>query len=161
MVAAARKQQKTNELKLTHDDAAARGAGLWPEPDDSVDAVEIKDVLQFLESTERVHFVNELHRVMKKGARAQFAVPHWCTSRVYGDLACKMPPVTEAWLFHLNEKWRKENAPWGVQYTCDFDTTFGYGMHPLIVSRNEEYQRHALTFFKEAAQDLVATLVKR
>jgi hypothetical protein len=28
------------------------------------------------------------------------------------------------------------------------------------VSRNQEYQSHALTFWKEAAQDMIATLTK-
>jgi hypothetical protein len=46
-------------------------------------------------------------------------------------------------------------------YTCDFDATWGFGMHPEVASRNQEYQQFAMTFYTEAVQDVVVTLVKR
>jgi len=133
----------------------------WPWAKDSVDEINVINVVQFLEPDERIHFVNELHRVLKPGSKGQLTVPHWCSARAYGDLAFKQPPVSEAWLFHLNKEWREKNAPWGKGYKCDFDPSWGYGMHFSIVSRNEEYRQHALTYFKEAAQDLIATLTKK
>jgi hypothetical protein len=126
-----------------------------------VDSVEIVNLLQFLKPAERVHFVNELWRVLKPGGKAQIIAPQWASSRAYGDLAFEYPPIAEPWLFHLNAAWRKANAPWGTAYKCDFDATWGYGLHPLLVTRNQEYQQHAVTFWKEAAQDLVANLIKR
>ena len=127
----------------------------------SVDEVVIVNLIQFLKPAERINFVNELWRVMKKGAKCQIVAPHWCASRAWGDLAFEFPPVAEPWFSHLNKEWRAKNAPWGTRYKCDFDHTYGYGMHPLLINRNQEYQHDALQFHKEAAQDLIATLIKR
>ena len=126
-----------------------------------VSTMAIVNVLQLLTPDPRIHFVNEAHRVLKKGGKAQIVVPHWCSSRAFGDLAFQWPPVAEAWFPHLNAAWRKTQAPWSKKYSCDFDHTLGYGLHPGITSRNQEYQQHAVTFWKEAAQDMMVTLTKR
>lgn len=133
----------------------------WPWKNGSVHEVHCRHLLNYLTAAERVHFVNELHRVLKPGAKAQIVTPHWACNRAYGDLAQQWPPVAEEWLFHLNAEWRRDNAWWSTQYECDFDFTCGYGMHPHLVTRNFEYQQHAIVFWKEAAQDLVATLTRR
>lgn len=135
--------------------------GRWPWKSNSVDDVSVINLIQFLRPQERIHFANELHRVLKAGAKAQISTPHWCAARSYGDLSFQWPPVSESWAPHLNKDWRKANAPWNKAYTCDFEAGGGYGMHPQIVSRNQEYQQHAVAFFKEAAQDLIITLVKK
>jgi len=148
------------KIELDHKDIP-RLRKAWPWKSNSVDEVSIINLVQMLTPDERIRFVNELHRVMKPGAKAQLVAPHWCSARSYGDMAFQWPPVSEGWLYHLNAEWRKGNAPWGVKYKCDFDIGFGYGMHQMIVSRNQEYQQHAMMFFKEAAQDLIATMTKR
>ena len=133
----------------------------WPWKSGSVSEAQVVNVLQMLTPAERIHFANELYRVLKVGAKAQLVAPHWCSARAYGDLAFQWPPVSEGWLYHLNKDWRTANAPWAKDYTCDFDIVIGYRMHQLIVNRNQEYQQHAMMFFKEAAQDLIATVVKK
>lgn len=45
----------------------------WPWPDSSVDEVRAHDIFEHLSS--RIHTMNELHRVMKPGARATVEVP--------------------------------------------------------------------------------------
>ena len=133
----------------------------WPWKANSVDEVQAYYLLQFLTPQERVHFVHELHRVLKAGGKANVVTPFWCSSKAYGDATACFPPISEAWYFRLNKAWREQqnyDDPDG--YTCDFDHTLGYGMHQSIAVRNQEYQQHALTYWKEAAQDLCATLVK-
>jgi hypothetical protein len=148
-------------LDLTEKDLA-KVRKKWTQASNSVDEVGVINLVQFLTAKERIHFVNELHRVLKKGGTAQINAPHWCSARALGDLAFQWPPVSETWKYHLNAEWRKANAPWGKTYTCDFDVDGGgYGLHPAIISRNQEYQMHAVGFFKEAAQDLIITLTKR
>ena len=147
-------------LNLDHRNLA-QVRGKWTQKNGSVDEVNIINLLAFLKPKERIHFVNELWRVMKKGARATLNTPHWCSARSYGDLSFEWPPVAETWLNHLNKEWREKEAPWGKGYRCDFDVSGGYGLHPQIAARNTEYQMHAVSFWKEAAQDLIATLSKR
>jgi SAM-dependent methyltransferase len=133
----------------------------WPWKDDSVDEVHASHFIEHLDAKGRIHFVNELYRVLRKDAKATIIVPHWASNRAYGDLTHQWPPVSEMWFYYLDKNWRAQNAPHNDFYTCDFMCTWGYSMHPAIQSRNQEYQQHAMSFFKEACQDTVATMVKR
>ena len=133
----------------------------WPWEDGSVAEVNASHFLEHLTGMERVHFVNELHRVLAVGGKATIVVPHWASNRAYGDVTHQWPPVAEMWFYYLSRAWREVNAPHNDFYTCDFDATWGYSLHPSIQSRNLEYQTHAIGFWKEAAQDLIATLTKR
>ena len=143
----------------------------WPWGNDSVDEVHCSHVLEHLDHNQykphRVKFVNELYRIMKVGAKATIITPHWCSCRAYGDFTHADKPVSEFFFYYLNAEWRKANAPdndieWNPDgYRCHFDATWGYSLHPAIATRNQEYQGHAMGFFKEACQDTIATLVKK
>ena len=132
----------------------------WKWEDDSVDEVHASHFIEHLTAPERIHFVNELYRVLKPGAKATVITPHWASNRAYGDLTHQWPPVSEMWFYYLSREWRAANAPHNDFYTCDFACTWGYSLHTAIIPRNTEYQQHALAFWKEAAQDILATLVK-
>lgn len=133
----------------------------WPWKDESVEEAHCSHFVEHLTADERIHFVNELYRVLKKDAKCQLIVPSWSSSRAYGDLTHKWPPVSEFWFYYLDKGWREQNAPHNDGYKCDFLATWGYSMHPSIQPRNQEYQMHALAFWKEAAQDIICTLTKR
>ena len=137
------------------------GVDPLPFEDSSVDEARASHFVEHLTGEQRIQFVNELHRVLKPGAKAQIIVPHWASSRAYGDLTHQWPPVVEMWFYYLNAEWRSKNAPHNDGYTCDFDSTWGYALHPAVSTRNQEYQNYAVSFLKEAAQDLIATIVKR
>ena len=132
----------------------------WPWENESVEEVHSSHFVEHLTASERIHFVNELYRVLKNGAKATVIVPHWNSNRAYGDLTHQWPPVSEFWFYYLSKAWREQNAPHNDAYTCDFQATWGYSMHPDLVVRNQDYQQHALQFWKEAAQDIHATLTK-
>jgi len=137
------------------------GKEAWPWPDESIEEVHCSHFVEHLDVQERIHFVNELYRVMKPGATAQVITPHGFSGRAFGDLTHKWPPVHEFWFYYLDKAWREVNAPHNDFYTCDFSITWGNNLHPMIQTRNQEYQMHALTFFKEAAQDTVSTWKKK
>jgi len=152
--------KKSVELKFSHTDLAKLKRPLINAAG-SVDSVELANCLHYLTAKERVSLFNEIHRVLKKGGKCQVITPHWCSNAAYGDIAVQWPPVAEQFYFHLNAEWRKQNKPVMPGWKCDFDATWGYGMHPSIVSRNQEYQQNAVMFYKEAAQALIATITKR
>jgi hypothetical protein len=133
----------------------------WPWKDGSVEEAHASHFIEHLDATQRIHFVNELYRVLVPGAKCQIIVPSWSSCRAYGDLTHQWPPVSEFWFYYLSKDWRAQNAPHNDFYQCDFDVTWGYGLHQLLLSRNQEYQSHALQFWKEAAQDIVATFAKK
>jgi SAM-dependent methyltransferase len=134
----------------------------WPWADDSVDEIRASHFVEHLEPDERIHFANEAYRVLKKGGKVSIIVPHWSSTRAYGDLTHKWPPVCEFWLYYLNADWRKTNAPHNADYTCDFDgnPTFGYAPGPALTGRSYEYVQFALQHYRECAADMIATLSK-
>jgi hypothetical protein len=139
----------------------------WPWEDNSVEEVYSSHFVEHLTAQERVHFVNEMHRVMAKDAKATLITPHWASGRAYGDPTHQWPPVSEMWFYYLDPKWREQNAPHtDIKYNpagfnCHFDCTWGYGMHQMLTVRNAEFQQWAINFYKEAAQDLHATMICR
>ena len=130
----------------------------WPWADNSVDEIYCSHFIEHLTADARIHFANELYRVLKPGAPAQIIVPHWNSHRAYGDLTHQWPPVSEMWFFYLNKEWRAANAPHNDGYTCDFDATWGYSLRQDLLTRNEEYRQYAISNYKDAAQDIIATL---
>jgi hypothetical protein len=68
---------------------------------------------------------------------------------------------------YVSKAWRTEQAihtdvsvnPQG--YSCDFEGTWGYSLHQSLHSRNEEFRQFAVANYKEAAQDLCATLTRK
>lgn len=146
------------------------GVDRWPWEDGTVDAAHCSHVLEHLTNLngkfERVHFFNELARVLKKGASCTLILPHCFSVRYYGD-----PTHAEAFsefaFYYLDKAWRAQNAPHtDVQYNpkgynCDLECTWGYSLHPSLNVRNGEYQQHAQQFWLESRQDLHANIKKR
>lgn len=137
------------------------GKDHWPWEDNTVDEIWCSHFVEHLTAPERIHFVNEAYRVLKDGAKVTLITPCWSSNRAYGDLTHQWPPVSEMWFCYLNSDWRKVNAPHNQFYLCDFDHTYAYGLHPNLLNRNVEVQTFWLTHFKEAAQDIIATLIKK
>lgn len=142
------------------------GTDPWPWEDDSVDEAVASHFLEHLTQNERMHFMNELFRVLKPGGKATVITPHWASNRAYGDMTHQWPPVAEMFYYYLKQSWRDTQAPhtdikWNPDgFTCNFDATWGYSFGPDLGVRNQEYIQFALQNFKEAAQDLHATLIK-
>jgi Methyltransferase domain len=143
------------------------GRDRWPFADGSVDEAFTSHFVEHLDAVERVHFANELHRVLVPGGKCTLIVPHWSSSRAYGDPTHKWPPMGEMWFMYLNQKWRNENAPhtdikhWKQGFKCDLEATWGYGMNPVFGGRNVEFQQFAMNHYKEAVFDIHATLTKK
>lgn len=147
------------------------GRDRWPFDDGSVEEAHASHFLEHLtnlgDKWERVHFFNELHRVLKVGGKCLLIFPHWASNRYYGDPTHK-EPFSEMGFYYLSKEWRKTQAPHTDRehnkkggYACDFEATWGYSVRQDLLTRNAEYQQHALANFKEAAQDIIATLTKR
>lgn len=145
-------------------------SGRWPWEDSSVDEIHASHFLEHLTNLdgkfERVHFFNEAYRVLKPGAPMTLILPHWASNRFYGDPTHK-EPFSEFGFYYLSREWRKVNAPHTDadhapgMYACDFEATWGYSMHPELLKRNQDYQQFAMTYWKEAIQDMVATVKAR
>ncbi len=144
----------------------------WPWPDGTVEDVHASHFLEHLDAFQRVHFFNELFRVLVPGGKATIVTPHWGSGRAYGDPSHKWPPVSEFAFYYLSKAWRlgtasmPGNAPHTDAkylkngYACDFEATWGYSLHPTVQLRCQESQSFMVQHYREAAQDLIATLKK-
>ncbi|HNC23564.1 MAG TPA: hypothetical protein PLU52_05095 [Opitutaceae bacterium] len=135
--------------------------------DESVEAAHASHFLEHLTAPQRILFMNQVHRILKPKAQITIIVPHWAAARAYGDPTHQWPPVSEWFFLYLNREWRKVNAPHTDgeiapgMYLCDFDGGLNYNPHPELATRNPEFGQFAVSFYKEACQDIVATLTKR
>lgn len=139
----------------------------WQWDDNSVTEARASHFVEHLTSDERVHFVNELHRILIVGGKCQVITPHWSSNRAYGDPTHKWPPVSEMWFYYLNKEWRKKETPHcDIEFNpngfdCDFEATWGYTLRADIPVRNAEYQQFAIQNYKEVCLDIVAMLAKK
>jgi len=133
----------------------------WPWADASVGEVFCSHFVEHLEARERIHFANELHRVLVPGGRATLITPYWASTIAYGDLTHKWPPVTEAWYPYLNRAWREQAAPHNDEYTCDFDHTLEWALSNEFNDRPQPDREFAALHFKDAVSELTAKLVRR
>jgi methyltransferase family protein len=154
--------------KFDNVDVVADLKDKWPWKDDTVEEVHMSHVLEHFTGLERVHIMNELYRILQKGAKALIITPHWCSNRAYGDFTHQWPPVSEMYYYYLSKTWRADNAPdndsrWNPEgYNCDFEATWGYtGGHSLLNGRSQEAIQWMTSFYKEAVMDMQATLVKK
>ena len=138
------------------------GQEIWPYEDNSVDEVHCSHMIEHLTAPERIHFVNELYRVLKKGAKATIIAPHWASTRAYGDLTHQWPPVCEMWFNYLDKTWRTANAPHSTYNDeVDFEYVVGGSLHPALLTRHSERVQEAIAWYKEAFQDIHGTITKR
>jgi hypothetical protein len=142
-------------------------SGRWPWDDNAVDEAHMSHALEHFTGPQRVHIFNELYRVLKPGAVATIITPYWCSNRAYGDFTHAWPPVSEALYSYLSKPWRKELAPdndieWNpAGYSCDFESELRYQLHPQIDAGNQDAVNMAVTFYKEACQDMVVRIKAR
>jgi predicted SAM-dependent methyltransferase len=132
----------------------------WPWQDNTVEEVHSSHFVEHLTNVERIHFWNELGRVMKKGAQARIITPHWSNACAYGDPTHQWPPMSEWAVYYLNKVWRDGNAP-HVPITCDFDFVVGGSWDPWLETRNQETKMFAMSRYINSYRDLIITLTKR
>lgn len=126
---------------------------------ESVNEVHCSHFLEHLTQSERVHFFNELFRVMQFGAQANIIIPSWSSERAYGDPTHKWPPVVGFSFYYLCKSWRDANAP-HTGYTCDFDFQGGNNLaHPWQL-KNQEAQMFAQNHYLNVATDTFVTVTK-
>lgn len=141
--------------------------GPWPWEDNSVEEAHCSHFVEHLtnlnDKWERVRFFNELYRVMVPGGQCTLIIPHWASTRYYGDPTHK-EPFSEMGFFYLDPNWRKVNAPHADiehnpnGYSCYWNCTWGYNLRDDVKPRNPEFQQFAMSNYKDACQDIIATM---
>lgn len=132
----------------------------WPWADGSIEEAYSGHFVEHLNSLERIHFFNELGRVLKVGGTAQIVVPHWSNACAYGDPTHQWPPLSEWAAYYLNKAWREQNAP-HVLYSCDFDFVTGVRFDDRVAGWNDDRRVFGANHHINASRDLFLNLTKR
>ena len=133
----------------------------WPIESDSVEELHCSHFFEHIPAKLRRQFMEEIHRVLKVGGKANFITPYG--DRNLQDPTHEWPPVVPGSFLYYNQDWLKQNKLMHGDYvtTSNFDFTYGYNLHPNVSARNQEYQQYALQFYNNAATDLFVTLIKK
>lgn len=137
----------------------------WPIEDDSVDEARCAHFFEHLEPMQRITFMNELHRVLKKGAGCVFVTPRGYDRQVQ-DFTHKWPPVVESTYFYFDQEFYKFNKLehyvdlYGIK--CNFETRpVEATVTQEFSTRSDEQKMFAARHYTNAAVDLVVLMVKR
>jgi hypothetical protein len=133
----------------------------WPIDAESVEEARCMHFFEHLTGAERMIFMDELYRVMQRGAKVAIQVPYWSSARAIQDPTHQWPPVSETSFLYFNKGWRVDNKIDHYPIACDFDFTYGYALDPAWVTRHHEAQAFAVSHYLNAARDLVVTLTRR
>jgi len=137
----------------------------WPIEDESIDEARCAHFFEHLEPKERIAFMNELYRVLKKGAGCMFTTPRGFDRQVQ-DFTHKWPPVVESSFYYFDKKFYEVNRlehyieQHGIE--CDFEARpIEATVSPEFAQRTDEQKMFALRHYMNAAYDMIVLMVKR
>lgn len=132
----------------------------WPWENDSIEEAHCSHFLEHLTGKQRIHFFNELYRILIPEGKVTIIVPHWSSERAYGDPTHQWPPVVFFSFYYLNKQWRDQNAPHSG-FECNFEASGGNNIGQPWTSRHPEVQNFAQSHYINVALDLIVTLIKK
>lgn len=137
----------------------------WPFKSDSVDEVLVSHYLEHIpldtpKGDGLILFMNELHRILKPGAKATIITPYYTSMRCWQDPTHRRA-ISEATFLYYNAEWRKINKLDHYPITADFEFQYGYHVAVDWASRSEEARSFALRHYNNVVNDIQATLTKK
>jgi predicted SAM-dependent methyltransferase len=133
----------------------------WPWADGSVDEVHCAHFIEHLPRGVFVPFVDELHRILKPGAKATIVHPNLKSARAFQDPTHQDFIPAERWMY-VQQGWRAANGLDRPPYpTCDFDVEIGAAFAPEFAARSDEATMQAAVYQWDVALDLQVILTKR
>lgn len=130
----------------------------WPIEDDSVEEVWCSHYIEHVPNL--ILFMNEVHRIMKKGAQATFIAPYYTSMRAWQD-PTHVRAISEASYYYYNKNWRELNKLEHYGITADFEIkSWAHSWSAAWANRSQEAKNFALTHYNNVVDDLWAIIVK-
>jgi len=155
-----KKTEKPLTLDLGYDDRSKLMKYPWPWKDASVAEMKITDVMPFVPGKERPHFMDELYRVLRDGAKAEIIMIYYTAMGASADFRVEWPPLSEASFMYFNKEWRTANKV-DTPMKADYDFVYGYSLSPDVAVKAQEVQALQVKTDFNAVQRLHVTLTKR
>ena len=137
----------------------------WPFETASVESVVCSHFFEHLTGVERMAFMEELHRILEPGGKAEIVCPYYTSQRASQDPTHQWPPISEATFLYFNKQWRADNKLDHYAIACDFDYGYNFLMNPRspyqIHLRGEEARAFGVNHYANVIDDIQVFLVKR
>ena len=130
----------------------------WSIEDNSVDEITCSHFVEHVKDL--IRFIDEMHRIMKQGAKATIVAPYYASMRAVQD-PTHVRFICESTFLYFNKGWRDMNKldHYGIQ--SDFDFTYGYVVQPEWTNRSEEARVFAMKHYINVISDIHVILTKR
>lgn len=130
----------------------------WPLEDESViEAV----CLHYVEHTKNlIAFVEELYRVMRKGALCTVRAPYYTSIRAWQD-PTHTRAITENTFLYFNAQWRQANGLAHYPIRSDFDCAISFLVDPVWGNVSEKERTFAMRHYFNVIHDIQVRLTKR
>ena len=141
----------------------------WPFEDNYADEVVVSHYVEHLpyevdyygkKTDGFIAFMNEVYRIMKKGATCTIISPYATSVRAWQDPTHRRA-ISEASFLYTNKKWREEVNIAHYDLNCDFDYQYGYQFYEEWANRSEEAKQFAVQHYNNVVSDIQIILTKR
>ena len=133
----------------------------WPLSDGCAQNLTCFHVLEYLNSQQRMTFMNECGRVLSVGQSMRVTFYYVTSRQASQDPLYHWPPLSEFSFYYYNAAWRKANGCIGYPITCDFDFTYKLDLEGSVSVRSEEFQRFATKHYNQSIIKMFGLMTKR
>jgi ubiquinone/menaquinone biosynthesis C-methylase UbiE len=130
----------------------------WPVEADSVEEARVSHYIEH--TRDLIAFMNELHRVLQRGAKCVIVAPYYNSIQAWQD-PTHTRAISEATFLYFNAEQRQRMGVWHYPITCDFDFTVAFGFHPEWINRPAAEREFARRHYTNVVGEIQATLTKR
>ena len=134
----------------------------WPFKDNSVDAVYVSHYLEH--TKDLIAFMNELYRVMKKGAIAEMVGPYYTSIRCWQD-PTHIRALSEGTSLYWSKGWREREKLEHYPLKCDFDVAYIHaineGWSNIWPYMDEVSRDYAVRHYWNVVDDIVFRITKK
>lgn len=152
---------KTEAVDVVHDLTQVP----WPFEDESFGEARCSHFFEHLEPKQRIDFMNELYRILRKGSGCLFTTPRGFDRQVQ-DFSHKWPPLVESSYYYFDKEFYKANNMehylelYGIR--CDFEVRpVQVSVTPDFALRSDEHKIFATRNYTNVAVDLTVLMVKK
>ena len=134
----------------------------YPFEDNSIDGAFSSHFVEHLDGFERIKFFNEMHRILKMGARMRLVHPYYKSERAVQDPTHKFPPICEMSYYYWDKNWREVNKLGHYLGNCDYQFNIFYTfMDPIWLNKDENSRNFAIRHYFNVVADMIVDLTKR
>lgn len=130
----------------------------WPIPDECIDEITCSHFVEHV--TDLIKFIDEIYRILKKGAKCTIVAPYYSSMRAFQDPTHKRS-ICEASFLYYNKDWRDQNKLDHYGIKANFDFNYGYIVTQDWVNRSQEARDFAIRHYWNVVSDIYVTLTKK